>query len=778
MKFQLNLSIISVFVLAGCGSSNITNTSSLNSSSSNITSTGSSNASSMNTPINDAAFSYALSTNRLQEVDFNINLDVLIESTNPQSRRLMVGMDSINQTQSPGTVEVDTTNDKLIYRSIPDSSNVGGEFRNLNTGIKSNGLRSKEQVDIAISTISVVDTWVLNNQEQFLLQYNPTTDVVSLSIANIGFDSENDDDYSLKKITVQYTDAGDLLVEVYEASRNSTFAYFSHLRFIQGLLYEWSTDIWSDGVLEEVPLSGGPGWFKAIKDPQTNLWMYWRSSYYNAGFNIQTPNGWIQTYVRIAPEDGNPDDDIAMFNQLKVSSGGLENDVLSFDLSQNPYTRLTFYPSALNGWSSIEAPLNSAVLKNLQDWNPTNENVTLYETTAGELIVDNGFIGDPISTVVRPHNVDDLEGNGFVAYVAESQIMIPTNYRDMLDSMLSSFTSYGLSYKHGDLTELFTEVLGITNNLHRLFNQFELNGVSGFATLKNLRDVVDTEMALLHSLPSLFAPSMSAYPSANVNDLPPVVIGGNSLISLATSLTGSVSFDRQTQTISTTNLSLSIPQTVLLTQGASYTLTYGWFVDGFITPIAQEVPVLYQGGTLTIPGNQTLTSTPNNANTYQLVVNLSKVNETSDLRISPFTIVPVTAFEELSVELVAINGLLPTATYQAGEGLLITISYKDIEAPSVNYLPLDLRFNGQSNTNVLVIPLSEGLTIEGLLSDFEIVDNLDTQILFDISQLTFGGDDIGSILDFIVVGTYTYTIEDTAGNVTVLSVIVTDDSVD
>lgn len=774
LKNHLRWTPLILLVLASCGT---TNASSISIGSTVSTSSSASSSILDNTSsVSDAAFAYALSTDRLEEVDFNINLDALVDSTNPQSQRLAVGAPRRSQTQSPGTIEIDTTEDTLTYSSIPDSSNVGMEFRNLNMNITGIGLASKTQVDLALDTITVVDTWFVLQREQYLLQYDAANDVVSLSIANIGFSSENDSAFNLKKITVQYTNLGETLVEVYDAYREDNYATFGHLRFIQDSLYEWSSDTWVNGVAEERPMSGGPGWFKAIKDPQTNLWMYWRSTFFNAGFNIQTPNGWIQTYVRISPENQNPQD-IALFNQIKVSSGGLENDVLSFGLSNSNQTWLTFYPTAFNGWSSIKAPYSSAVVRNLKDWTSVNPDVAVYETTAGTLILDNELNGSPIATTVRPWNIDDTNGQGYVGYVAESEVIIAKNYRDMLGDMLSLFTSYGLSYKHGDLSQLFTEVIDISNNLNLLFNQFELNGVSGFSTLKTLRDVVKAEMAIISSLPSTFAPLMTAFPSLTASETTPVVIIGNGLLELASSVIGLITVNSEDQSISTSTMSLSIPQNELLTQGESYALKYGWWADGFVIFVGEESPIVYQGDNLTINGTQTLSILPTVANTYRFVISLEKVSETSSLRISTYTAVSVFSFEEMRVELEATNGSIPTFTYQSTQGLILTLRYQDIGAPSVKYLPLDLTFNGEDVDNVLSLILTEGLTIEGLLSNFEIFDNIDQQLIFSLSQLTFNDGAVESILDLVQVGTYTYTLEDSAGNVTVLTVIFTEPTV-
>jgi len=772
MKQSIMLkSSLLLLVLASCGSTT-SSQSTGSSSSSNTTSSSSS------TPINsvsDEAFEFALSTNRLQAVDFNISLDELVSSTQPLARRNVNNAPRFSQTQSPGTTVINTVDDTISYTDLPDSSNIGLEFRNLNAGITSTAISAKNQVDWAIAQLTVVNTWIVFGQEQFLLQYNQETDVVSLSIANIDFVSEADDAYMLKHITVRYTDKGELLVEVYDAQKTIDFAYFGRLSFIKGSLYEWSSDIWSNGIREEVPMAGGPGWFKAVKNPETNLWMYWRSSYFNTSFNVQIPNGWIQTFVRIAPEDGNPSDDVALFNYIKVASGGLENDVLSFILNDSSETLLSFYPSAFTGWSSIQAPYSTVDVKNLQDWTPDNPNVPVYETLSAQLVVDADHTFEDIVTTVRPSNVDDVNGVGYVAYVAESQLSIRSNYQTMLPDLLTVFNGYGLGYKHGDLTDLFSDVIAVTNNLDRLFNQFELNGVSGFSTLETLREVVDAEMDVISSLASEFAILIAQYPSVEFADLPPVVLNANDLLSLSSALSGSVTFNTETQLISTENLSVSLQPSVLLTSGSEYSLGYGWFVDGFVMPIGEETPVAYDGTAWSLTGGTvSLSDVPSQARTYQLVTYLVKIVGETSLRISTYVPVSVNTFSDTTITLPTLNGFEPTRQYSNDSGFFLTVSYTDIQGPTVIFTPLELSFTGVLETNVLSLTLPDNQTIQDLAQAFTLTDNLDTSMLFDITQLTWSEGSLESVLDLVQLGTYTFTISDQAGNETTLTIQITE----
>lgn len=673
---------------------------------------------------------------------------------------------------SPGTTVIDTVNDTITYSNIPDSSNIGGEFRNLNMVITSIADSARNKVEWAVDQLSLTNTWVSFGQEKYLLQYDYVTDIVSLSVANISFVSANDNLYSLKHITVQYTEQGDLLVEVYEALKQFEFASFLHLRFIKGSLYELSSDIWANGVREAAPMAGGPGWFKAVKNSETDLWMYWRSTYFNASFNVQTPSGWIQTSVRIAPEASNPSDDIARFNKIKVASGGLENDVFTFELNNASGTLLNFYPAAFTGWSTIQAPYSSVEVKNLQDWTSSNPNVAVYGTTSAKLVVDVLHNFDDIPTTIRPQNIDDLNGDGYVGYVAESRLSINSNYRTMLPDLLVAFNSYGLGYKHGDITNLLTDVTAVTNNLNRLFNQFELNDVSGFSKLETLRDVVVAEMDLITALADTFTPLMTSFPTMTSTNLPPVVLNADDLLPLSGALTGAVTFNTETHVITTENLSVTLQPSVLLTADSDYTLAYGWFADGYVMPIEEETPVTYNGTTWSLTGGSTtLDVVPSQPRTYQLVTYLVKVVGEKSLRISSYAPVTVAAFSETVVTLAPSNGFEPTLLYTNDNGLFLTVSYTDIQGPTITFPQFQLSFSGTLETNVLSLALRGDLTISTFAQAFTLTDNLDTSMLFDLSQLTWNDGVIESVLDIIQFGTYTLTIVDLAGNETVLTVI-------
>jgi hypothetical protein len=717
--------------------------------------------------VGNDSFAFALSTNRLNEVDFDINLDDIVNSNNPSFKRSAPVDQPLRQTQEPGTVIVDEEKNELTYTNLPDSSNVGLEFRNLNYNIQNNADSAKIEVDWALENLTIVDRWVRYLGKQYLLQYDAALDIVTLYIANLEFTSDADNNYNLKSISVLYTETGDLLVEVNDAYKNTNFASFGHLRFIKGSLYEWSSDVWVNGIREETPNAGGPSWFKAVKDPQTNLWMYWRSSYFNASYNIQTPNGWIQTIVRIAPEDINTTNDVALFPFIKVSSGALENDVLSFQLDELNQTNLEFYPSAFTGWSSIQAPFSTATIRNLMDWNSLNQDLALYETTQALLMVDDETNTMDIPTIVRPQNIDDVTGSGYVGYVATSRITIEQNYRDILDSMLATFLDLGLGYAHGDLSQLFNEVITISNNLDQLFNQFSLNGVAGFSTIQTLRDVVEEEMDLITSLATRFTDLVTTYPSIEFSNLPPVVIGANGLLSISDAIDGSVTMNANGY-ISTSNLTVSFSPTILLTPGANYAVSYGWFVDGFIVPIGQGSAQLYSGSTFTIQGGETFNGTPTTANSYELVMYLVKlIDETNFLRVSSVALVPVENFEAINVSTESASGFEFTYLYtKVGNHLSLSVSILDIQAPSIVYLPLEQSFNGTSEENVLTITVPITTSLIDMINLLNIVDNLDQNIIFSLEQFTYSEGEILSLNDLVGVGTYTYTLEDYAGNVT------------
>ena len=165
---------------------------------------------------------------------------------------------------------------------------------------------------------------------------------------------------------------------------------------------------------------------------------------------------------------------------------------------------------------------------------------------------------------------------------------------------------------------------------------------------------------------------------------------------------------------------------------------------------------------------------PSQARTYQLVAYLVKVVGETSLRISAYTPVSVATFTETVITSEPMNGFESTAIYSENDGLFLTISYTDIQGPTVSYNPLELTFTGTSETNVLSLTLPDNQTILDFAEAFTLTDNLDSSLLFDLSQLTWSEGIIASVLDLVQLGTYTYTIADSAGNETVLTITFTE----
>jgi hypothetical protein len=86
------------------------------------------------------------------------------------------------------------------------------------------------------------------------------------------------------------------------------------------------------------------------------------------------------------------------------------------------------------------------------------------------------------------------------------------------------------------------------------------------------------------------------------------------------------------------------------------------------------------------------------------------------------------------------------------------------------FTPLELSFTGVLETNVLSLTLPDNQTILDLAQAFTLTDNLDTSMLFDITQLTWSEGSLESVLDLVQLGTYTFTISDQAGNETTLTI--------
>ncbi len=733
-----------------------------------------------NRPVLTDTLLYSL--DRLSQVDLNVSLDALV-ATEPENvtfvNKNVLLNGSFSGDASTGDTDIDTETNTLTYTNLPDSSNIGVEFRNLNQGISSYAEASKSEVDWALENISVENTWVTFGDRKLALSYDEEADIVTLSSANIAFESSEDATYSLRQIAMYYNDLGQLVVDVYDAYQEGTFASFGRLTYIKDTLYEWSSDIWANGIKEENPMAGGSGWFKAYVSETTGLWMYFRSSDANISYNVQTPNGWLQTFIRVSEFD-DVVNDTATFNYVKVATKGLENDVYSFQFESTDQTYFTFYPTAFNGWSSITASYSEAELKNLQDWNPDLfDDVDLYDSLNASLVYDNDYQETEetsVSVNVRASGMDDLAGEFFVGYVAKASALFNVNYLNMLPVMKERFETYGLTYKHGSLDQLFNETIETILNLERLFDQFELNNTRGFVDLEVYRSVLDTEMAYLHALPERYEEAFAGYETIDYTELPVLSLDGISFIDFNVNTTGSVSFNPETETVSTSNLTLSLESSVLLQENQNYTIVYGLYTNQAFVYIGEEAPVTFTGETLTITGNQALTGDTNllQEARYVLVGYLARVTENGHVRVSSVTALTVDAFTAASVSRTD-DGIETTVSYDNNEGLIVDVSKEDNQAPFIiiddpRFGTVAVTFVGTGASNVIEVTFPEVVSLQSILENIEFSDNSKEAVIFGIEALTFNGENVTEFDADVEAGTYVITISDTSGNVTTLTI--------
>lgn len=722
------------------------------------------------------------SLDRLSQVDLNVSLDALV-ATEPENvtfvnKNVLLNGSFFNES-SPGTVDIDTETDTLTYTDLVDSSNIGLEFRNLNQGISSYAEASKSEVDWALENISVENTWVTYFNRKLALSYDEKADIVTLISANIEFESSDDATYSLRQIAVYYNDLGQLVVDVYDAYQEGTFASFGRLTYIKDTLYEWSSDIWANGIKEENPMAGGTGWFKAYVSETTGLWMYFRSSDANISYNVQTPNGWLQTFIRVSEFD-EVINDTAVFNYVKVATKGLENDVFSFQFEGTDQTYFRFYPTAFNGWTSITASYSEAELKNLQDWNPDlYEDVDLYDSYDASLVYDNNYQETEetrASVMIMASNVDNVLGEYSVSYVAEASVIFNVNYLNLLPAMKERFETYGLTYKHGSLDQLFNETIETILNLERLFDQFELNNTRGFVDLEVYRSVLDAEMAYLHALPERYEEAFAGYETINYTELPVLSLDGLSFIDFNENTTGSVSFNPETETVSTTNLTFSLEPSVLLQENQNYTIVYGLYTNQAFVYIGEEAPVTFTGETLTMTGNQALTGDTSllQEARYVFVGYLARVTEDGHVRVSSVTALSVEAFTAASVSRID-DGIETTVSYQNNDGLIVDVTKEDILAPYIIvYYPqfgnIGITFVGTREANVIEITFEEVVSLQSILENIQFIDNAPEAVIFGIDALTFNGENVTEFDADIEAGTYVITVSDTSGNITTLTI--------
>ena len=259
----------------------------------------------------------------------------------------------------------------------------------------------------------------------------------------------------------------------------------------------------------------------------------------------------------------------------------------------------------------------------------------------------------------------------------------------------------------------------------------------------------------------------------NLSDLPPSL--DNALLTLPT-LNGTATFDNETQTISTSSVSITFPASSLLLAGASYTMMYALTKGQQLLVIGEEEAVEYSNSSLTFVGNATLTLPVwVEAGDYSLVTYVAKVDDESRIRLSNVALVPFTAFPSFSIAVGLENGFTLSLSASATSSFVATYAYEDTTAPIIygvfNEEPFS--FQGRSLDNVLSVSLMKEVPVYDFIQFLNFEDNSNETILFALDQLTFNGTIVDSFSNDLQVGGYEVLIQDASGNLTnlILNVI-------
>jgi hypothetical protein len=266
------------------------------------------------------------------------------------------------------------------------------------------------------------------------------------------------------------------------------------------------------------------------------------------------------------------------------------------------------------------------------------------------------------------------------------------------------------------------------------------------------------------------------YQNVNYTELPVLSLDGLSFIDFNENTTGSVSFNPETETVSTTNLTFSLEPSVLLQENQNYTIVYGLYTNQAFVYIGEEAPVTFTGETLTMTGNQALTGDTSllQEARYVFVGYLARVTEDGHVRVSSVTALSVEAFTAASVSRID-DGIETTVSYQNNDGLIVDVTKEDILAPYIIvYYPqfgnIGITFVGTREANVIEITFEEVVSLQSILENIQFIDNAPEAVIFGIDALTFNGENVTEFDADIEAGTYVITVSDTSGNITILTI--------
>ncbi len=646
---------------------------------------------------------------------------------------------------------------------------------------------AKELSNWAIDHITVMDTWIINDNldRKFLLNYDDTNDQVNLYSI---YDIEIYNTMSYEKTTIYYNQKGEEVIEYwvnqvdfnsgrtvniyYNSIAARDFNYYNNEVYDSGATYHHyrGVNLGSDGHYTYYDntwgiKSGDYGWYSY--SPRVNVSEELIDNDYNPTIHVYCPNG-DSNVIKI-----NQYGDVYHISLYLPSMDGLEGIVIEKD-------GLT--TDNVDSLSTQEFLINEGYIP-LPDYYTLDDQsiyVTGIDTINGRFLTTDGLWND--SVLLKSVELDiGFEGEREYAEYAKYYGILnldvtASNVESALDELYAYLNHLGLTYKYDDINLLFDETAEFFENYNAIIKNIRITNdvmhiddfpYADFTSLgQTYNDIKDYIM-----IKDTIIDMQTLYDEINMEDMP-LNTGVNTVefIQLNDHFDGVASISELG--IDTSDLTFTFNQSPILQGDKNYTIFYALSVQDKDYIIGQEANQLYQYVDLVIDGNALINIEPTLIDgTYAFTMFLGKVTEEGYVRISDVVPIPISSFTAFEKDV--INSELGGSfdlRYLYNEGVsYLDTTFIDTTPPNVGFETVMAILSGDV---LLDTPLDFNVTstIETLLEYILFVeDNYDEEIIYGYSNFTFNGVIVNNFTDPILTGDYTFTVSDQAGNSTTIS---------
>ena len=350
-----------------------------------------------------------------------------------------------------------------------------------------------------------------------------------------------------------------------------------------------------------------------------------------------------------------------------------------------------------------------------------------------------------------------------------------TTIAELVEMLTVYFEDVGLIYKFGDTALLFNELGYVYENHETIGRKISvMNDVMGgpadmYGSFEQLvaaeafiTNYLSIRTVLIQMVNDLDEISFSELPSKN--DLDAI-----SLIDTSSHLTGSITMP--SSVVNTSGLVGTLNQSPLLQNNQSYSIYYALQIGGKLIELNHEIPQVYTGQTLTFNGNLSfqIPGPDLDFGQYQLVAFFGKVTPDGFLRISNPVPWNVNDYAEFSWQISdPVLEVSRSVDVYLNEGILNVSVYPiDGFAPKISIENDEEIYQWTETIDELEMPLDS--TVEDLLKKITIIDNVDGELVPTVDMITKNGEPV-LITDLLTQEGYKITVTDSSGKQTEVTI--------